>query len=134
MRRLRWPVGICARGLFAMMYNRLTTIVIASVLSFATIGAAAAHHRHHQIRSESYVQYASLNDSSLCTERPWNCETSPVRQEIARAAHHRVRVGHAAVRHGHYGLSLSDLTSTLATKVREIVSSCGARLVSGYRP
>jgi len=115
------------------MYNRLTTIVIAGVLSFATIGAAAAHHRHHQIRSESYVQYASLNDS-LCTERPWNCETSPVRQEISRAAHHRVRVGHAAQHGGHHGLSLSDLTSTLATKVREIVSSCGARLISGYRP
>ena len=31
-------------------------------------------------------------------------------------------------------MSLSDLTSTLATKVSEIVHSCGARLISGYRP
>ncbi|MBO0758161.1 MAG: hypothetical protein J2P54_20120 [Bradyrhizobiaceae bacterium] len=40
---------------------------------------------------------------------------------------------HSAHRHGH-GPALSDLTPTLANKVSEIMSACGARLISGYRP
>jgi hypothetical protein len=40
-----------------------------------------------------------------------------------------------AHRHGHsHGPVVSDLTPTLAKKVSEIMSACGARLISGYRP
>jgi hypothetical protein len=46
----------------------------------------------------------------------------------------RVRFSHAQ-RHGHgHGPAVSDLTPTLAKKVSEILSACGARLISGYRP
>jgi hypothetical protein len=108
-----------------MMYNRLTTIVFAGVLGLATVEAAQAarHHYNHA----GYVHYASLG-GDFCTDRPWTCEGSPVQREISHSAR-RGRLEHAR-----HGLSASDLIGALQSKVSEIVSSCGARLVSGYRP
>jgi hypothetical protein len=114
-----------------MMYNRLTTIVIATIASLAAVAsAAAAHHRGHH-GSGRYYLYAPAGDS-YCSDRAWGCGATPVQREISHAAH-RTRIGHAhASRHG--GLSVADLTSGLQGKVSEIISACGARLISGYRP
>jgi hypothetical protein len=128
MRWLRQPDRVCAKGTISMMNNRLTTIVFAGLLGLGAVGAAQASHRHERASSE--VRYASLG-GSYCTDRPWSCEASPVRQEMSHAA----RRGHRGYAHasGH-GVSASDLIGTLQSKVSEIVSACGARLVSGYRP
>jgi hypothetical protein len=113
-----------------MMYNRLTAIVIATMFGLATVAsAAAAHHRGHA--SGRYFLYASTGDN-YCGDRPWTCGATAVQREMSRTAH-RTRIGHAhASRHG--GLSVGDLTSGLQGKVAEIISACGARLISGYRP
>jgi hypothetical protein len=99
------------------------------------VTAASAGHHHHRTGPTGYLQYASLDVSlgTICAEHPLSCEASPVRREMSHAAN-RVRSGRA---HGHgrgHGLALSDLTPTLAKKVSEIMSACGARLISGYRP
>jgi hypothetical protein len=127
-----------------MMYNRLTTIVIAGALGLGTAVAAHASHRHDSQVSQRYdnrlagnARYASLSNDSFCTERPWSCEATPVQREISRQAH-RTRIGHAPGRtrtSSHRGgLSVSSLVSALQSKVSEIISACGARLVSSYRP
>jgi hypothetical protein len=115
-----------------MMYNRLTTIAVAGLLGLATVEAAdaARHHEGHARReghARSYVHYASLGGDT-CTERPWSCDVSPVEHEISHAAR-RGRSGHSG-----RGPSASDLIGPLQSKVTEIQSACGARLVSGYRP
>jgi hypothetical protein len=115
------------------MYNRLTTILAAGLLALGTATTASAGHHHHWSRSTGYLQFASLDASlgTFCAENPLSCEASPVRREMSRAPD-RVRSGRAH-RHGR-GPALSDLTPTLANKVSEIMSVCGAQLISGYRP
>lgn len=112
-----------------MMYNRLIAIVIAGLLGVGTVEVAQAA-RHHDNQLRGHVQYASLG-SEYCTDRPWNCEVSPVQREIS----HAPRRGHIGYTHApHHGLSVSDLIGSLQSKVSEIMSGCGARLISGYRP
>lgn len=111
------------------MYNRVTTIVIAGLLGLGTATTASASH-HHESRSARYVRYASLEPSlegRICLDS--SCETSPIRGEMSRAAH-RFRFG----RVHRSGPAVSDLMPTLASKISEIISACGARLTSGYRP
>jgi hypothetical protein len=113
------------------MYHRITTIVIAGLLGLGTATTAGASH-HHASRPTSYVHYASLEpspDGRVCLDS--SCETSPVPREMSHAAH-RFHFG-SMHRSGH-GPAVSDLTSALASKVSEIISACGARLTSGYRP
>jgi hypothetical protein len=133
MRRLCPPVrALRARG-HSKMYNRLTTIVAACLLGLGMMTTASAGHHRHRSGSIGYLQYASLDVSlgTFCAEHPLSCQVSPVQREMSHAAE-RVRPSRPH-RHGH-GLALSDLTPTLEKKVSEIMSACGARLISGYRP
>jgi len=115
------------------MYNRLTTILAAGLVGLGMVTTAGAGHHHRGSASTGYLQYASLDVSvgTFCAEHPLSCQESPVRREMSHAAD-RIRSSRAH-RHGH-GLALSDLTPTLSKKVSEIMSACGARLISGYRP
>jgi hypothetical protein len=123
-----------------MTYNQLRTCVVATIVIAGWIGlgsveAAHAAHRHDghssgTSHSNGYVHYASLS-GEFCSDRPWSCEVTPatpVQREISHAARHE-RFGRAR-----HGVSVSDLAGTLQSKVSEIMSACGARLVSGYRP
>jgi hypothetical protein len=120
------------------MSSRLATILVAGLLSLGLVTtASASHHHHHRSVSIHYLQYASLDASlgTFCAEHPSSCQASPVQREMSHAAD-RVRSSHVH-RHGRahgYGLALSDLTPTLAKKVSEIMSACGSKLISGYRP
>ena len=132
MRWLRQPVrACCAKGELSRMCNRVTTVVIAGLLGLGTATTASASY-HHESRSARYLHYASLEpsvDGRMCSDS--SCEASQNRRESSRAAHH-FRFG-GTHRTGH-GPAMSDLTPKLASKVSEVISACGARLTSGYRP
>jgi hypothetical protein len=105
----------------------LTTIVIAGALSLGAATMANAAGRHQAVRLASF-------ETSYCSERPWNCEgTQPWEGMTTSRA---IRRGHLRVtaRHAHRGPAVGDLVSTLRSKVSEIISACGSRLISGYRP
>jgi hypothetical protein len=116
-----------------MMLNRLTTIVIAGALSFGAATTASAAGRH-QVRYDGALRLASLGGNDYCNERPWVCEGQQAWGGMAtsRAVHR----GHLRVteRHGPRGPAVSDLVSQLRSKISEIMSACGSKLISGYRP
>jgi hypothetical protein len=123
-----------------MKFNGMTTVVIAGALSFGTIAAANAEtHRH---ASANHIRLASLADSYY-GDRSWGSGGSQGWQgsswqgsgwegTTVRAVHR----GHIRVteRHPRSRSGLGDLTSILRAKVSEIISACGSRLISGYRP
>ena len=127
-----------------LMFNGMMIVAIVGTFSFGIMQEAqAATHRHgHADRGHvatNNVRVASLADN-FCYDRPWTCGggenwgSSAWDHTTVRAVHQ----GHVRVserhRHRGTGTSLNDLIAALRTKVSEIISGCGSRLVSGYRP
>jgi hypothetical protein len=111
------------------MFNGMTKIVVAGALSLGTATMANAAGFNHA-RYENGVQVASLG-GAFCTDRPWTCSS---REDSAATSSHAIRAGHPRITERHHGPSASDLISTLQSKVTEIISACGSKLISGYRP
>jgi hypothetical protein len=114
-----------------MKFNGMTKMVVAGALSFGTATMADAAGINHA-RYENGIRVASLG-GGFCTDRPWTCRGS---EESAATSSHAIRAGHPHIteRHAHHGPSVGDLISTLQSKVSEIMSACGSKLISGYRP
>jgi hypothetical protein len=112
------------------IFNRVTKIVIAGVLSVGAITIASAA----GFNKDRGAQVAVLG-GGYCSERPWICDRGE--GWTAGTTSHAIRAGHphiVAEHRNHRGPSVGDLISTLRAKISEITSACGSRLISGYRP
>jgi hypothetical protein len=111
------------------IFNRVTKLVIAGALSLAavTVANAGSFNQHRGL------QVAALS-GDYCTDRPWTCNLGEV--WTSGTASHAIRAGHPRMteHRAHRGPSVGDLVSALRSKVSEITSACGSRLISGYRP
>lgn len=99
--------------------TRLEGLLVAgAVLGISLVSVVRAH-------SHSY-------NEQVCSDLPWACLQQ---QEVVRET-----VRHPVVRHPLHGStrivapSRHDLVPQLAAKVAEIVSTCGSKLISGFRP
>jgi hypothetical protein len=112
-----------------MMFNGVTKIVIAGALSLGAITMAHAA----SFNQERELQIATLG-GSYCTDRPWTCDSTE--SWSSGTTSRAIRAGHPRIteRRAHRGPSVADLVSALHAKVSEIMSACGSRLISGYRP
>lgn len=89
----------------------VTTLAIIAIISIFNVRSALA---------------SPSPEGFFCVERPWNCEyIRDVMRESVRTPVIR-KFNHPGGRH--------DLVPELAAKVGEILSACGAKLISGFRP
>ena len=133
------------------MFNAMTSIAIAGGLCFGTVTAANAARYHHDRGAAHHVRFASL--TGTCNDRPGTCASGDTWdgsswqgsswQGSSWEGSSWEGTGIGAVRAGHGRLrgrrlsrapAIRDLAPTLSGKVAEIISSCGSRLISGYRP
>jgi len=97
-----------------------TTIVVAAIASCAAFSSPAQARGHHHRYQHHRHHHADHHHG----------------RHVRMAGHWR---GHRHHSHGHRGLArnsadLASVGGTLAAKAREIVASCGSKVISSFRP
>lgn len=98
-----------------MLRSLVAALSAFCLVSMTNVTDARQHHR------ALGVQVAMLSNGD-CIDRPWTCGPIETAITIPTPSHQR------------YMPALNNLAIELASKVAEITSACGSKLISDYRP